>query len=200
MRFSIIVPTHNAENTIRKALNSIRSQTFKDYELIVVCDNCTDNTDAIAEAYTNKVYHVSNGCDGPTRNAGLEKAQGEYVLFMDDDDWWLHEYVLWQLNEKLKETGNPDVLCFSFIFKGLKYATPTNNYGINNNRWYAVWSKCWRREFIGNSRFSNVKMTSDVDFHNSVFAKHPRVVDWDMPMYYYDYMRKGSQTEIDRRR
>ena len=200
MRFSIIVPAYNAEGTIRKALNSIRSQTFKDYELIVVCDNCTDNTHAIAEAYTDKVYDVSNGCDGPTRNTGLEKAQGEYVLFMDDDDWWLHEYVLWQLDEKLKATGNPDVLCFSFIFKGLKYATPTNNYGINDNRWYAVWSKCWKREFIGNSRFSNVRMTSDVDFHNSVFARHPRVVDWDMPMYYYDYLRKGSQTEIDRRK
>ena len=51
MRFSVIIPAHNAAGHIRKALDSVRSQTFRDYELIVVCDSCTDDTQEIAEEY-----------------------------------------------------------------------------------------------------------------------------------------------------
>ena len=55
MMFSIIIPAHNAAEYIRKGLDSIKSQSYKDYELIVVCDACTDNTEAIAREYTDKV-------------------------------------------------------------------------------------------------------------------------------------------------
>ena len=196
MRFSIIIPAHNSENYIRNALNSIKQQVFTDYELIVVCDSCTDNTATVAREYGADVYEVNFGCDGPTRSKGIDVAKGEFLLFMDDDDWWLHEYVLTQLNKKLKESPNVDILCFSFIFKGWKYASPL---GCNGGRWIAVWNKCWRREFVGDTRFPDVKLESDITFHKKMFSKRPRIVDWDMPMYYYNYMRVGSQTEIDRR-
>ena len=191
-RFSIIIPAHNSANYIIKALSSVKSQTFKDYELIVVCDNCFDNTEQIAKQYGATTKRVMFGCDGPTRNKGIEMATGEYVLFMDDDDWWLHEYVLDQLDKKLKELGDADILCFSFIFKGLRYAEPSGNGG---NHWNACWCKCYRRDKIGSSRFSNVKAWSDVDFYNSIMNKGLKIYDWDMPMYYYNYMRKGSQSE-----
>lgn len=192
MRFSIIIPAYNAENHIRKALDSIKSQTFTDYELIVVCDSCTDRTVEIAKEYTDKVEIVDYHQDGFTRNRGIDIAQGDWLLFMDDDDWWLHEYVLEQLNQKLTENPNIDILCFSFIFKGWKYASPKGNNGC---RWLATWNKCWRREFVGNARFSDVYSKSDVDFDRRVFAKRPRVLDWDMPMYYYNYLREGSISE-----
>ena len=191
-RFSIIVPAYNAVNYIRKALDSITSQTFKDYELIVVCDSCDDDTESIAKEYTNRVIHANYHNDGLARSRGLDEAKGEWVLFMDDDDWWLHEYVLWQIDDKLKTISpHTDVLCFSFIFKGEKYATPRGNYG---RHWYAVWNKCWRRTSIGNTRFPCVKMISDKYFHEAMFSKGLNIVEWDMPMYYYNYMRKGSQT------
>ena len=117
MRFSIIIPAHNSASFIRNALESIKKQTFKDYELIVICDNCNDNTQQIAEEYGAITERVGFGRDGLTRNRGLEKARGEWVLFMDDDDWWLHEYVLAQLDQKLKENPNIDMLCFSFIHR-----------------------------------------------------------------------------------
>lgn len=195
MRFSIVIPAHNAENHIRKCLDSIKQQTFTDYELIVICDNCTDQTQAIAQEYGAYTERVGFGRDGLTRNEGLGRATGQYVLFLDDDDWWLHEYVLEQIDEKLRETYSPDVLCFSFIFKGWKYATPLGNRG---NHWTAVWNKCWRREFVKDCRFSNEWSVSDVTFHKQVFAKNPRVVDWDMPMYYYNYLRPGSISEMDK--
>lgn len=192
MRFSIIVPAYNAEDRIRKCLDSVKQQVFTDYELIVVCDSCTDKTADIAKEYGAKVEIVNFHRDGLTRNRGLDIAQGEWILFIDDDDWWVHEYVLTMLDEKIRYTSNTDIICFSFIFRYWKYATPTGN---NGDRWIAVWNKCWRREFIGDTRFSDKWSISDVDFHYTLMAKNPKIYDWDVLMYYYNYMRKGSITE-----
>lgn len=194
-RFSIIIPAYNAENHIRKALESVKSQSFKDYELLVVCDSCKDRTEEIAKEYGAITIPVDYHNDGLSRSRGLDEAKGEWVLFIDDDDWWLHEFVLQLLDEKLKTLSeNTDVLCFSFIFKGVKYATPRGNRG---KYWIAVWSKCWRRSKIGSTRFPKVKMCSDRYFHQEMLNKGLNMVDWDMPLYYYNYMREGSQTERD---
>ena len=192
MKFSVIIPAHNAENHIRKGLDSIAQQTFKDYELIVICDNCEDNTESIAKQYGAITKNVNFGRDGLTRNIGLDMAQGEWILFMDDDDWWLHEFVFQQINNKLSD--NIDLLAFSFIFKGWQYATPLGNLG---KHWYAPWSKCYRRSFINGCKFSDEWSISDVTFYNEVMVRCPRILDWDMPMYYYNYLREGSMSQID---
>ena len=116
MRFSVIMPAHNAASYIRKALDSIKAQTFTDYELIVVCDACDDQTADIAREYTDRVIEVSNANAGLTRNVGLEAAQGEYLLFADDDDWWLHEFAFEIIHEALTDE---DLLCFAFIWKNM---------------------------------------------------------------------------------
>ena len=192
MRFSVIIPAYNAAGHIRKCLESIKQQTFTDYELIVICDSCLDNTQQIAEEYGAITKAVNYHCDGPTRSEGIDMAKGDYILFLDDDDWWLHEFVLAQLDEKLKQEKEPDVLCFSFIFKHWKYADPR---GLDGRRWIAVWNKCWKRSFVGNTRFPNRQFSSDQPFNLAMQQKGGRWVDWDMPMYYYDYKRKGSQTQ-----
>lgn len=198
IRFSVIIPAHNAEKHICKALESVSSQSFKDYELIVVCDACTDKTANIAAEYGAKVIEVNYHRDGLTRNAGLDVAQGEYILFMDDDDWWLHEYVLTMIDEVLKANPLIDVLCFSFIWKGRGYTTPDSNNGYH---WANVWSKCWARDAIGNIRFNGKWSVSDMDFCNAVFAQPwINVRDWFMPLYYYNYLREGSISEIERRK
>lgn len=189
MRFSIIIPAYNAENHIKKGLLSIAGQTFPDYELIVVCDSCTDDTKKIAEFYGAKTLDVSYHRDGPTRNAGIDIASGEYVLFMDDDDWFLHEFVLSQIDSKLRQENNPDLLCFSFIWKGVIYASPLSNMG---QLYPSVWNKAWKREYIGNTRFTDVYSISDSYFHKEMMQKPHTTVIWDMPLYYYNYLRKGS--------
>lgn len=195
MKFSIIIPAHNSAGHIRKALESVKSQTFKDYELIVVCDSCDDDTEKIAQEYGAITESVDYHCDGPTRNRGIELARGDWVLFMDDDDWWLHEYVLQLLAERL--TDQMDILCFSFIFRGLKYARPLDNCG---HHYIACWCKCYRRPAIGSARFSAATDgTADVQFYSDMFSKGLRIWDWDMPMYYYNYLRPGSQTERNQR-
>ena len=189
MKFSIIIPAHNAGETIGKTLESVKSQEFKDYELIVVCDSCTDNTKEIADSFNAITVEVDYKRDGLTRNKGLEMAQGEWVLFMDADDWWLHEYVLTMLDSVLN--GDMDILCFSFIWKSMGY---TNQ---NRNIYPAVWNKAWRRTAIGDTRFRDCQYGSDGFFTQDVFGKtaQGRIRVWDTPLYYYNYMAKGSLTE-----
>lgn len=194
MKFSVIIPAHNAAGHIRKALDSIKSQTFTDYELIVVCDSCTDDTEQIAKEYGARTEAVSFHADGPTRNRGIELAQGDYVLFMDDDDWWLHEYVLQQLSEKITENQWASIICFGFIFRHIGYARPIRK--CNGYPWIACWCKCYRRTAIGDARFSDITDGSaDVQFFEMMFSKGLRIFFWDMPLYYYNYWRENSISE-----
>lgn len=197
MRFSIIIPAYNSAKYIVKALESVKAQSFTDYELIVVCDSCKDNTAEIAMSYGAKVYIENFNSDGLSRSKGLDVAQGEYIMFIDDDDWLLHEFVLEQLDNELNNVPDIDVLAFSFIFKGVCYASPTKNQG---KLWVAVWNKCWRRECIGSTRFPKIHSCSDRYFHEAMMKKKLKIYTWDMPMYYYNYLREGSISQKDGRK
>ena len=210
MIFSIIIPAHNAENRIRKALESIKSQTFTDYEIIVICDACDDDTEVVAREYTDKTHNINAHNDGVARSEGLDYAQGEYVMFMDDDDWWLHPYVLesiykriWIYNEYEAYRNNfrpIDIMCCGFVF-GEEYGlqSPWNITKEGRGLWANVWSKVWRREFIGGTRFPNVHSVSDFEFCKLCEKKNPVYRFYDAPIYYYNYMRPGSITETDAR-
>ncbi len=192
MTFSIIIPAYNAADRLGKGLESIRAQTCKDYELIVVCDRCTDGTDKVAEEYgADKVIHVDFGNDGLTRNAGIEAAAGDWVLFMDDDDWWLHEFAFMEIWKNVAFADDLDVLLFGFIFRNVGIAHPLR---IHNEVWPAVWNKCYRREFIKDLKFHAIKYESALDWTNRLLDLDPRIKMIDQPLYYYNYMRPGSLT------
>lgn len=89
---SVIVPVYNAEKYISKCIDSILSQTFKDFELILINDGSTDNSDLICGKYASidnrvKVFHKQNGGAGSARNLGVQKAVGDWIMFVDADDW-----------------------------------------------------------------------------------------------------------------
>ena len=198
-KYSIIVPCHNAVRYMRKCLDSIRCQSVDDYELIVVCDSCTDDTWKIAAEYANIVIQTDHGNDGLSRQAGLDNASGKWVLFLDDDDYWLHDQVLTILDHALSD--EIDVLLFGFIvpergiFEKLHGYAPVNRNGLI---WPAVWNKCYRREFIKDLPFHKVKVTkteaSDIEWTRRLLMLGPRFGQLEMPLYYYDYNRIGSQT------
>lgn len=94
MKLSIIIPAYNVGQYIGKCLNSVyeESTVMDDFEVIVVDDGSTDNTLEVANGYKAshanlKVIHKNNEGVGSARNVGLDEAQGEYVTFVDDDDW-----------------------------------------------------------------------------------------------------------------
>lgn len=91
-KISIIIPVYNVEKYIKKCLNSIKHQTYKDIEVILVDDGSTDNSGKICDEYSKKdsrfkTYHIKNGGPSRARNYGLDRITGDYVTFVDSDDW-----------------------------------------------------------------------------------------------------------------
>lgn len=193
--FSIIIPAHNAADRIDMALKSIAAQTYTDYELLVVCDACEDETAKRSRWYTDRVFEEEYYNDGLARNKGLDEARGKWIMFMDDDDWWIHPLVLDSIHSRLIQLQDEiDVLCFSFWWKDKGYTIPFMG---ENKLWPNVWSKVWKREFIGSDRFPNVKSISDLKFVQKVFSRNPRTACWDNLFYYYNYMRVGSISYLE---
>ena len=183
--FSVIVPAHNSEKFIRIGLESIKGQAFDDYELIVVCDACTDSTAEVAAEYADMIIMTNFGRAGMARNAGLDHATGEWILFMDDDDSYMPD-AFETIAEELKSIKDIDILAYGFDWKGRGQALQSRS------RIYpAVWNKAWRREFIGEERFPDWVHTDDLGFARRM---HPRARFGFLyaPLYYYNFMRPGS--------
>ena len=103
-KISIIVPIYNVEKYLHKCINSILNQTFTDFELILVDDGGTDNCGNIIESYAkldNRIItiHQKNGGLSNARNSGLKIAQGEYIRFVDGDDYIPADSIEILLNE-----------------------------------------------------------------------------------------------------
>lgn len=190
--FSVIIPAHNSAGYFRKMLDSIRNQSFQDFELIVVADNCQDNTAEIAREYTGKVLEVNHGRCGLSRNSGLDIAKGKWILFSDDDDWWLHDYVFETLHQALKDDETSDFITYGFYWKKEDRNDLMHFLQPNGSWWVAPWTKCWRRSFIGEHRFPAWRHSDDLGFAEQMF---PLVKEWSyltQALYYYNYMHVGS--------
>ena len=94
-KVSVVIITYNRAEFLRSAISSVLSQTFQDFELIVVDDASKDNTAGVVQAFNNKriryIRHETNKREAGARNTGVRNAEGEYIAFLDDDDEWLPE-------------------------------------------------------------------------------------------------------------
>lgn len=106
-KFSIIIPVYNVEQYIKECLDSVFNQTFKDYEVIVVNDGTEDNSMDIVNNYDVKIINQKNSGLSAARNNGLKKATGEYILFLDSDDY-LDKKLLEKISEVLD--NSPDLI------------------------------------------------------------------------------------------
>lgn len=125
MKFSVIIPVYNVETYLRECLDSVFNQTFTDWEAICINDGSTDGSADILNEYAArerrlKVITQPNGGLSAARNAGIDTAEGEYVLFLDSDDW-LEKNALEVLSANLE---GEDMLCFS----GRRYFESENTY------------------------------------------------------------------------
>ena len=114
---SVIVPIYNVEAYLRRALDSILSQTHKDWEAILVDDGSTDSSGQIAEEYARndsrfKVIHKPNGGPSDARNAGMQHITGKYLLFLDSDDF-IHPQVMALCLEAIQRDKS-DIVCFTY--------------------------------------------------------------------------------------
>src|SRR5690554_1994132 len=116
--FSIVIPTYNRAHLICKTIDSVLAQTFQNFEIIVVDDGSTDNTDeVIKEKYGNhpqlSYYKKENAERAAARNYGTQKAKGKYVLWFDSDDI-MYSNHLKKANEYIIKNNSPEVLALSF--------------------------------------------------------------------------------------
>ena len=90
---SVIIPTYNRVHTLKRAVDSVLSQTYKEYEIIIIDDGSTDGTGSIIQSYYKNVRFFSIAHSGVSRarNTGIENAKGEWISFLDSDDYWLPE-------------------------------------------------------------------------------------------------------------
>lgn len=119
MRFSVIIPAYNSSDTLVRCLNSIQSQTFPDFQVLVVNDGSRDATEALARAYEKKdprfclISTLHQGA-GAARNKGAEQAEGEYLVYLDADDYWIEPDLLRKLNEQI-ESKPADVYMYQMV-------------------------------------------------------------------------------------
>ncbi|MCF7482062.1 glycosyltransferase [Vibrio sp. J1-1] len=101
---SIIMPTYNSEQTVIESIQSVLSQTYKNWELIIVDDKSTDNTWQIIQAYADKYENIhpyqnkENSGAGASRNLAIEKAKGRFIAFLDSDDLWTEDKLSEQIS------------------------------------------------------------------------------------------------------
>ena len=136
MLISVVIPTYNRGHLIRKCIESVLAQTYKDIEVIVVDDGSTDNTKEVIKGISdNRVRYLYQKNQGAcvARNLGIESAKGEYIAFQDSDDEWLPDKLEKQ-NEILERNPDIDIVCCKTICKKLDgtefVSLKTRNEGI----------------------------------------------------------------------
>ncbi|MBO5870947.1 MAG: glycosyltransferase family 2 protein [Clostridia bacterium] len=126
VKISVIIPVYNVETYLDECLNSVLNQDYDNIEIILVDDGSTDKSPLICDNYANShdnviVVHKENGGTSDARNVGIKCFSGDYVLFIDGDDYFDDTSAISQLVKRV-QTSNPDILCFYFK----KYYSDTN--------------------------------------------------------------------------
>lgn len=142
MTISIVVPVYNAEKFLERAIQSVLNQTNENWELILVDDGSFDSSGKICDEYAEKyskihVFHKQNEGQFLTRQFGIQKATGEYIGFLDADDFIDVEYV-YQIINRILENKYPDVICFEYsqwndiVTKHWKIVSPNDDVYLFN--------------------------------------------------------------------
>ena len=125
MKFSVVVPIYNVEKYLNKCVDSILNQTYKDFELILVDDGSPDNCPKICDEYAERdarvrVIHKENEGLVAARNTGIKEAEGEYICYVDGDDW-IASNLLETVWEKALKNYDVEIIVYSAIKQFEKY-------------------------------------------------------------------------------
>mgnify|MGYP004457952755 CR=1 FL=1 len=211
-KVSVIIPVYGVEKYIGKCLDSLVNQTLKDIEIIVVNDGTKDNSQKIIDKYAKKYKNIKalikeNGGQGSARNYGLELATGEYIGYVDGDDYV--EYDMYEkLYNKAKENDLDVVICGNYnVSEDYKNKTTDLEFTKFDDNFInallgkkAVWNKIYKRNIIGKTTFRSKVWYEDFDFSIKVLTNAKKIDYVNEPL--YDYLiREGStmnNSNVDR--
>ena len=198
---SVIVPIFNTEKYLPKCLDSLVSQTFVDVEFILVDDGSTDNSGVIADQYTDsrfRVFHTENRGLSAARNLGIEQARGEWLMFVDGDDWV--EPGFCEIPYQAAICDEADVIIFhAYNAKDGRITGRKSSAPIEIINWVeavkcggvAVWNKLYKRELFDGIRFPVGRVFEDLAVTHKLLMKAKRIILIPDFLYYHVY-RKGS--------
>ena len=211
-RVSVIIPVYNVGNYLDRCMKSIVNQTYKNLEIILVDDGSTDQSAELCDRWAEKderisVVHQNNGGPSNARNTGLDRARGDYLMFVDSDDvisFNIVEYLVGLLERERADISICDVL---HIFNEGKAAFQSGAAEIRSyNRieaiqelWYqksflpSACAKVYRKEIFGSLRFAEGKIFEDIDLLHELFWQCRRIVYSNAQLYGYVH-RKNSIT------
>lgn len=208
---SVIVPIYNVEEYLKRCIESIVNQTFKNLEIILVDDGSTDASGEICDKYAEKdtrikVIHKKNGGLSSARNAGIDVAQGKYIAFLDSDDWIesnLYEYLYSLMKKNSASMAECDFIKaydenIKISYKGDIQERIYNNiealqrlYGEAYIKTTVVWNKVYEKELFKDIRFPEGKLHEDEFTTYKIIYKAKKVIVSNIPMIYYRQREKS---------
>ncbi len=211
---SVIVPVYNVEKYLRRCVDSIINQTYKNLEIILVDDGSPDNCGAICDEYANKdsrvkVIHKVNGGLSDARNAGLDICQGQYIGFVDSDDWIELDMYETLYNFMVKENLDVAMCCAQQIYDDGRIIKLKADFApgiitdknelisiiVNGGFEVVVWSKLFSKKVMRGSTFKKGKIHEDKYFVFSWLDKTERFGCLNVSKYYY-FKHDGSITDF----
>jgi len=207
MKLSVIVPAYNTEKYIDRCVNSLINQTYKDMEIILVDDESKDNCGSICDDYAQeydfiKVIHKKNGGLSSARNAGLGIATGEYIGFVDSDDFVHRDFYKILIEESERNHCEISMAHFHKFSNEIPIDREIKDYKIkiydsekiiisdyakmNHIFETSVCLKVYKREIFENLRFNeNIPYLEDVFIKPETMLKIKTFAVIDLPLYYY---------------
>lgn len=211
-KISIIIPVFNVEDFLTKCVESVKNQTYKNLEIILINDGSTDNSGSLCDALKLSdsrisVIHKQNGGLSDARNAGLEAATGDFIAFLDSDDWVdpdmyevLHDLLVQHnadisicrfkniYNHMIEDGSTGEIAVYDNIGAIKAIARIENNFYPTHN----VWNKLYRSELVKNFRFIKGMLVEDLYFTPKVIYASKKCVYIDKAMHNYLRERPDS--------
>lgn len=200
-KVSIVMPVYNVENYIVSSIKSVLNQTYKNFELIIVIDGSKDNSEAIAREFEKadsrvKVYTKPNGGISDARNYGLNIATGDFIYFLDSDDWIVPSLL--EENLKIIIQDNLDFVVFGFyqdnvdeeekLIKQVKHL-PEDNIWLNGEAIHLspymlnilgyAWNKIYRKQYLNQNNISfinGISLFEDILFNAKVYQLSDKIL------------------------
>jgi len=209
---SVIVPIYNVEKYLKKSIESIINQTYKNIDILLVDDGSKDKYGEICDTYMEKdsrikVIHQENMGQSIARNKGIEKSTGEYIIFVDSDDYIYEEYI--DILYNLLKENNADISACGYEYfyedKVSEKFVNTDKKKLQNREellismntvlgemYVVVWGKLYKKELFNGIEFPNMKISEDYVVLYKLYSKIKKAVITENKMYYY--FRNNSES------
>lgn len=213
---SVIIPVYNVKEYFGRCRESIEKQTYRDLEIILVDDASTDGSGVMCDEWAAgderiKVVHLSkNAGHGEARNAGVDICRGEYLTFLDSDDWWENDYVEKMVKTAVKHDAELVLCDIYYDYMGMECHSEVSEIRLSGNKAYSakergniiniartfLWGKLYQTSFYKEARIKQPPLGfDDLAVVPYIVSRGERIVRCPHPLYHYLRYRAGNTVD-----